>query len=188
MEVEVTSDIEHELLGRREVQCLFRSVYGHLSRSDAVQAVSEKIKVTNKAVYVISIDGEYGIRDAKGLFYIYGSEEDAEKDLPKYILKRNAGPAAAPEEAKAQPKTSEEKKAEPEKPEEAKDQPKTTEEKAEPEKPEQAKPEKPKGEEAKPEESKIEEVKAEPEETKTQPEKPEESSKEPSEAPKEKEK
>ncbi len=183
MEVEVTSDIEHELLGRREVQCLFRSVYGHLSRSDAVQAVSKKIKVTDKAVYVISIDGEYGIRDAKGLFYIYGSEEDAEKDLPKYILKRNAGPAAAPEEAKAQPETSGEKKAEPEKPEEAKDQPKTTEEKAEPEKPEQAKPE-----QAKPEQAKVEEVKAEPEETKTQPEKPEESSKEPSEAPKEKEK
>jgi ribosomal protein S24E len=178
VEVEVTSDIRNELLGRREVQCLIRSVYGHFSRSDAVQAVSEKLKATDKAVYAISIDGGSGTRDAKGLFYIYSNEEDAEKDLPKYILKRNAGPAAAPEEAKAKPETPEAKKAEPEKPEESKDQPKTTEEKAEPEKPEQAKPEKPKGEE----------VKAEPEETKTQPEKPEESSKEPSEAPKEKEK
>lgn len=108
MEVEITSDIENKLLGRREVECIFRNASGGISRFAAVQSVSKKMKAISKKVYAISIDGGYGTRDVKGLFYIYGNEEDAKRDLPEYILKRNAAKAEAAEESAAQPEKPEE--------------------------------------------------------------------------------
>ena len=120
MEVEITSDVENELLNRREVRCLFRGLYGHLSRADAIAAASKKLQVSKKGVYVLSIDGGFGTRDAKGLFYVYHNEEDAVKDLPKYILKRNAVTEAATKEAKAQPEKPKEKMVNAEPPKEEK--------------------------------------------------------------------
>lgn len=115
MEIEVTNDNENLLLGRREVECLFKGTYGHFSRTDAVQAISKKINVTTKNVYVISIKGESGKRDAKGLFYIYNNEEVANKDISKYIINRNLPKKNKPKEETSS-KTSKDKTAEPKKP------------------------------------------------------------------------
>ncbi len=89
MEIEVTNDKENILIGRREVECIFKGNYGGFSRADAVQALSKKINATNKKIYSISIKGESGLCNAKGLFYIYDNEETASKDISKYIIDRN---------------------------------------------------------------------------------------------------
>lgn len=89
MEIEVINDKENVLLNRREVECLFKGNYGAFSRIEAVQAVSKKLNATNKNVYAISIKGESGLRNAKGLFYIYNNEEAAKKDISNYIINRN---------------------------------------------------------------------------------------------------
>ncbi len=104
VEVEITSDKENTLLNRREVRCFIPGVYGHLSRSEVLMAVSQKIKVDRKKIYAISIQGEFGTRDAKVLCYIYDREEDAAKDLPSYILKRNAASEDKPNVKEPQPK------------------------------------------------------------------------------------
>lgn len=109
--MEVVSDTENILLNRREVCCIFKDGHGHVSRLDAVQAVSQSLKVGDKKkVYVVSMDGKSGVRDFKGVFYIYDSEEVAKRDLPEYILKRNSAKEAAAEEAKAEPKPKEKAK------------------------------------------------------------------------------
>ncbi len=118
MDIEVTSDIENKLLGRREVECLFRGTSGAISRSDAAQAISKQMKASDKKVYTVLLKGAYGTRDVKGVFYIYNDDEVAKKDLQMYVLKRNGvvtetaaaeaspaeKPAEKPKEAAAAPK------------------------------------------------------------------------------------
>lgn len=114
MDIEVTSDIENKLLGRREVECVFRGTSGAISRSDAAQAVSKQMKASDKKVYTVLLKGAYGTRDVKGMFYIYNDDEAAKKDLQTYVLKRNGvvtetaaaevAPAEKPKEAAAAPK------------------------------------------------------------------------------------
>ncbi len=89
MDIEVTSDIENKLLGRREVECVFRGTSGAISRKDAAQAVSKQMKASDKKVYTVLLKGAYGTRDIKGVFYIYNDDKAAKKDLQTYVLKRN---------------------------------------------------------------------------------------------------
>ncbi|OHE51406.1 MAG: hypothetical protein A3K61_07245 [Thaumarchaeota archaeon RBG_16_49_8] len=113
MDIEVTSDIENKLLGRREVECVFRGTSGALSRSNAAQAVSKQMKASDKKVYTVLLKGAYGTMDLKGVFYIYNDDEAAKKDLQTYVLKRNgvvteaaaeAAPAEKPKAAAEAPK------------------------------------------------------------------------------------
>jgi|TARA_B100000315_G_scaffold186223_1_gene175540 small subunit ribosomal protein S24e len=113
MDIEVRSDKENLLFGRREVECIFRGSYGHFSRIDAVQALSKKIKTTHQKVFVISIHGQSGSRDAEGLFYIYDDENNAKKDIPDYILTRNKPNASKPEKSETSSKADEAEKAKP---------------------------------------------------------------------------
>ena len=113
MDIEISSDIENLLVGRREVKCIFRDSYGSFNRNDAIQALSKKIKATNKKVFIVSIDGESGSRDAKGLFYIYDDENNAKKDISDYILTRNKPVTPKPEKSKIPSKDIAEEKAEP---------------------------------------------------------------------------
>lgn len=113
MDIEVSSDKENLLIGRREIECIFRGSYGSFNRNDAVQALSKKIKTTNKNVFVISIDGGSGTRDAKGLFYIYDNENNAKKDISEYILTRNKPDVPKPKPSKDSSKDTDEAKAKP---------------------------------------------------------------------------
>jgi|TARA_B100001971_G_scaffold50084_1_gene45352 ribosomal protein S24E len=113
MDIEINRDIENLLVGRREVECIFRDSYGSFSRNDAIQALSKKIKTTDEKVFVVSIDGESGSRDAKGLFYIYDTDNSAKKDISDYILTRNKPVTPKSEKSKTPSKNTGEEKAEP---------------------------------------------------------------------------
>ena len=113
MDIEISSDIENLLVGRREVKCIFRDSYGSFNRNDAIQALSKEIKTTDEKVFVVSIDGESGSRDAKGLFYIYDNDDNAKKDISDYILTRNKPVTPKTEKSKTPSKNTGEEKAEP---------------------------------------------------------------------------
>jgi len=113
MDIEVSSDKENLLVGRREVECIFRGSYGSFNRNDAIQALAKKVKATDKNVFVVFIDGESGSRDAKCLFYIYDDENNAKKDISDHILTRNKPAAPKPEKSKTPSKDTAETKAEP---------------------------------------------------------------------------
>lgn len=88
MELEVISDMENKLLGRREIECIFPNGSGKAKRNETVEAVASKLGVSPKSVYVVSLYGTSGKRSLKGSFYVYSKEEHAKLQLPKYILRR----------------------------------------------------------------------------------------------------
>jgi len=79
------------LLNRIEVKCIIKEVNGMLKRADAAKMVAERLNYGNKFVIPISLKGESGKRDIKGLFYIYDDESIARAQLPKYIIARLTG-------------------------------------------------------------------------------------------------
>jgi len=105
MEVEVLSDKQNILVNRREVSCIFKGNFGHISRQEAVKNISKTLNTGNHKVYLISLEGKSGTRDATGLFYIYENEKAATNDIPEYLLKRNTPPETKESESKDKPVT-----------------------------------------------------------------------------------
>jgi len=79
------------LLNRIEVKCIIKGVNGMLKRADAVKMVAERLNYGNKFVIPISLKGESGKRDIKGVFYIYDDESTARAQLPRYVIARLTG-------------------------------------------------------------------------------------------------
>ncbi|MCP8315759.1 MAG: hypothetical protein H3Z51_02695 [archaeon] len=88
MSFQIVGDNRNELLGRREVDCIFKSMAGFLKRQDAVNMVAKSLNVDASKVYLISLRTKTGTRDVSGIFYIYDKPEDAKKQLPKYLSSR----------------------------------------------------------------------------------------------------
>ena len=88
LSLQIVKDIRNDLLGRREVDCILKSMAGFLKRQDAVNTVAKSLKVDAEKVHLISLETETGTRDVYGLFYIYDKPEDAKKQLPKYLSLR----------------------------------------------------------------------------------------------------
>ncbi|MCP8304135.1 MAG: hypothetical protein H3Z50_01480 [archaeon] len=88
MSFQVKEDNRNDLLRRREIDCVFSSMTGSLTRQDAVKMVAEKLNVDVDKVYLISLKMKTGTRDVSGLFYIYDNTEDAKKQLPRHLFLR----------------------------------------------------------------------------------------------------
>jgi len=112
MEIEVLSDKQNILVNRREVSCIFKGDFGHISRQEAVKNISKTLNTQSQKVYLISLNGRSGTRDATGLFYIYENEKDATNDIPKYLLKRNTTKESKEAESKDKAETASAKPAE----------------------------------------------------------------------------
>jgi len=139
-EIVTLEDKTNALLKRRELMCLFKGRAGKIGRNDAVNILTEQLKLDKKFVIPVTLKCETGKTDVKGTFYVYDDESLAKKHLPKYIFLRMLSkeerkkvieaekakakkPEGAAPKAKAAPKeekkeTKEEKK-EPEKAQEA---------------------------------------------------------------------
>lgn len=88
MALKTILDEENKLLRRREVKVLFSQSAGKLTRTDALKAVAEALKVDLNKLYLISLKCKSGTRDVEGIFYVYQKEEDARKQLPPHIFLR----------------------------------------------------------------------------------------------------
>ena len=88
MSFQIIEDKMNDLLRRREISLIFRSMAGSLTRQDAVKIVAEKFNVDFSKIYQMSLNTKTGTKDVFGLFYIYNNSEDAKKQLPRYIFLR----------------------------------------------------------------------------------------------------
>ena len=87
-EIVTLEDRTNALLKRREVRCLFKGQAGKISRNDAVNLLSQQLKLDKKFVIPVTLKCETGKTDVKGMFYVYDDEGLAKKHLPKYVFLR----------------------------------------------------------------------------------------------------
>ncbi len=88
MSLQIVKESRNELLGRKEVDCIFNSMAGSLKRQDAVNMVAKSLKVDAIKVHLICLMTNTGTRNVSGLFYVYDRPEDARKQLPEYLSLR----------------------------------------------------------------------------------------------------
>lgn len=87
-EIVTLEDKTNALLKRRELMCLFKGQAGKIGRNDAVNILTEQLKLDKKFVIPVTLKCETGKTDVKGTFYVYDDESLAKKHLPKYIFLR----------------------------------------------------------------------------------------------------
>jgi len=88
IEVLTLNDRNNSLLSRREISVVFSNAAGKIKRSEAAQMVAEKNNLDPKTVIPISMNGEKGKTDLRGIFYVYGSLDQAKSLLPRYRILR----------------------------------------------------------------------------------------------------
>jgi small subunit ribosomal protein S24e len=88
IEVLTLNDRNNSLLSRREISVVFSNAAGKIKRNEAAQMVANKNNLDPKTVIPISMNGEKGKTDLRGIFYVYGSLEQAKSLLPRYRILR----------------------------------------------------------------------------------------------------
>jgi small subunit ribosomal protein S24e len=84
----MVEDRKNSLLGRREVKAVFKGAAGKLKKTEAAEQLAGQLGVDAKNVIPINLLCETGMVDVNATFYIYDSEEEAKKQLPRYRLLR----------------------------------------------------------------------------------------------------
>lgn len=87
-ELVMVEDRKNSLLGRREVKAVFKSAAGKLKKTEAAEQLAGQLGVDKKNVIPINLLCETGMVDVHATFYVYESEEEAKKQLPRYRLLR----------------------------------------------------------------------------------------------------
>jgi small subunit ribosomal protein S24e len=88
IEVLTLNDRNNSLLSRREISVVFSNAAGKIKRNEAAQMVANKNNLDPKTVIPISMNGEKGKTDLHGIFYVYGSLDQAKSLLPRYRILR----------------------------------------------------------------------------------------------------
>ena len=81
-------DRKNSLLGRREVKAMFRGAAGKLKKTEAAEQLAGQLGVDKKSVIPINLFCETGMTDIHATFYVYESEEEAKKQLPRFRMLR----------------------------------------------------------------------------------------------------
>jgi ribosomal protein S24E len=79
---------ESKLLGRTDVDVLFPSKAGALSRRDAVKEVAQSMKVEENRVALLKLASGSGSQDLVGTFRVYDSEASLKAVSPGYLRVR----------------------------------------------------------------------------------------------------
>lgn len=87
-ELVMVEDRKNSLLGRREVRAVFKGAAGKLKKTEAAEQLAGQLGVDKSNVIPINLLCETGMVDVQATFYIYDSEEEAKKQLPRYRLLR----------------------------------------------------------------------------------------------------
>jgi small subunit ribosomal protein S24e len=89
-EVVTLEDRHNSLLDRRELKVIIKNVQGQLTKIDASSIAATHFKLSQQEQIVpISMHSETGLTDIHASFYIYKSLEDAQRQLPRYVMLRN---------------------------------------------------------------------------------------------------
>ena len=88
LEFNTLEDRNNPLLSRREVTAILRNAAGKVNRIDAAKQIAERFNVDKNKVITITMTGQRGTMDLRSTFYIYNSEDDMKKQLPRYMTLR----------------------------------------------------------------------------------------------------
>ena len=84
-QIEILKDSENKLLSRRELTLVFKGGSGFVTRPGAAEAISTRLGVPKDKVKVISLEGEFGIRDLLARAYVYSDSGEMKKQLPTFL-------------------------------------------------------------------------------------------------------
>ncbi len=93
LELNTLEDRNNPLLSRREVTAILRNAAGKVNRIDAAKQIAERFNVDKNKVITITMTGQRGTMDLRSTFYIYNSEDDMKKQLPRYMTLRGIAKA-----------------------------------------------------------------------------------------------
>jgi small subunit ribosomal protein S24e len=89
-EVVTLQDRNNLLLNRREIRVIIKNSQGQMSRVDATSLVAGHFHLNKQQQIIpISMKSETGRTDVYASFYVYSSLENAQQQLPRYIMLRN---------------------------------------------------------------------------------------------------
>ena len=86
--IETINDVSNSFLSRREITCNFRGLAGKLKRSEAVEMITNELKLDGKTVIAINLKNDTGRPNILGTFYIYDDEDLAKKQVSPVIFER----------------------------------------------------------------------------------------------------
>ena len=81
-------DRTNSLLNRREIRVLFRGAAGKINRNEAAEKIAKQLNVNKKQVVPINLRCQTGMTDVHGILYVYDDENEAARQLPRYMLLR----------------------------------------------------------------------------------------------------
>ena len=89
-EVITLQDRNNPLLNRREIKVIIKNSQGQLSRVNATSLVAGHFHLNKQQQIIpISMKSETGRTDVYASFYVYSSLENAQQQLPRYVMLRN---------------------------------------------------------------------------------------------------
>jgi small subunit ribosomal protein S24e len=89
-EVVTLQDRHNALLNRRELKVIIKNVQGQLTKTNALSVVATHFKLSRQEQVVpILMQSQTGRTDIHASFYVYKSQEDAQQQLPRYVMLRN---------------------------------------------------------------------------------------------------
>lgn len=98
LKMEVKSDFENKLLGRREVKLTIENAAATITRVEAKAQVVKKFDAEEDLVIIENIGSRYGNANVTVTASIYDNKETLEKVTAKHIAKRNVTKADEAEE------------------------------------------------------------------------------------------
>ena len=86
--VEIVNEKENRMLSRRELVLNFKGGSGLVSRQSASDAIATKLGVKKENVKLVSLHGNFGMRDLRAVAYVYTDPKLIARHLPKYMMIR----------------------------------------------------------------------------------------------------
>ncbi|MHB1868846.1 MAG: eS24 family ribosomal protein [Nitrososphaerales archaeon] len=86
--LEIVNDKENRMLSRREIVLNFKGGSGLVSRQSAADAIATKLGVAKENVKLVSLHGNFGVRDLRAVAYVYSDAKLITRHLPKYMMIR----------------------------------------------------------------------------------------------------
>ena len=89
-EVITLQDRNNPLLNRREIKVIIKNSQGQLSRVKATSLIAGHFRLNKQQQIIpISMKSETGLTDVYASFHVYSSLENAQQQLPRYVMLRN---------------------------------------------------------------------------------------------------
>ena len=113
MELKVLSNVENNLLSRKEIVFSVVQESSTVSKNELVKELSKKLNLNPEGTIIIKLDQSFGVKQSMGLAHSYKSKDLLEKYEPKHLISRLTGKKEKKaEQPKPEPKAEEAKEKE----------------------------------------------------------------------------